>query len=1053
MLLAGFAVEAQPVITQQPSDQAVLFGNSATFNVAVSGVGPFTYQWKLNGTNLPSGIITTVAGNGGQFSGLGGGGIGVVATNTPLSLPTGIAVDGSGNVFIADYYNDWICTIGKTGILTTFADNKGNGIMGKEGTQYGAHLNNPTGVAIDGSGNVYIADKSNNTIRKIGPNVSIYLGATNLIIASIAGDGIAGYSGDGGAATSAMLSNPYGVAVDGSGNIFIADSGNNRIRKVGTNGIITTLVGNGIAGYSGDGGAAINAELNNPTGIAVDRSGNVFIADFQNYRIRKVGTNGIITTLAGNGGQIPLGSYNGDGGAAINAELNGAAGVAVDGFGNVFIADTDDDCIRKVWTNGIITRLAGVCLNGYSGDGGAATSAMLSNPSGVALDGSGNVIIADTVNNRIRMVLQYANQPFLSVNSVSNNNIGSYSVIITSSSGSITSSIANLNIVPIIVTSPISGQNWSNDLFTVTGVCSDNLQVAFVYYQINGQGWNLASNSNNWANWSANVTLLPGTNIIQAYLVDTNGNISPTNSQTMFYTFPSPSITTPTPGQLWSNNVFTVTGNANGNTSLSNVFYSVNNAAWTNATTANNWRNWTATANLFAGTNTIQAYAVDTSGNISPTNSVSFIAVLSTELTVNTNGSGTISPNYNGVPLQMFESYSMTATAGAGCLFTNWTGGISSPMAVLTNGPTLQFVMQSNLVLQANFVDVQNPTNSITSPTPGQRWSNNVFTVTGKSSDNVAVATVYYSANNTPWTNATTTNNWNNWTATANLISGTNSIQAYAVDTSGNVSATNSVKFIAILGNPLQIRITGKGTLSPNYSNAVLQIGNNYKMTAKPGKGFAFRNWTVSTNWIGGTITNNATVQFTMASNLTLQVTFADVTKPVLKVNKLAAKQTVNPVIVSGTASDNGQVANVRVQLNGVWTNAVTVNQWANWTASLNLIPGANQLAIYAVDTSGNCSKTNSKSLTFTPAAAAVVKISGTVNANTLAITDWVYTTTNGFSLTLQSSSKQNGLIQVSTNLTSWETLTNFTGTNAPLNFRDPAATNSSQRFYRAVSP
>ena len=517
---------------------------------------------------------------------------------------------------------------------------------------------------------------------------------------------------------------------------------------------------------------------------------------------------------------------------------------------------------------------------------------------------------------------------------------------------------------------------------------------------------------------------------------------------------PSIQITAPTADLQVSNSSCFISGTASNSFSItiSNVCYSLNNATWTNAMTTNNWSNWTAFVGLIAGTNVIQAYAVDTIGNISATNSVNIIAVLSTALTVNTNGSGTVSPNYNGVPLQILATYSMTATAGAGCLFTNWTGRISSPLAVLTNGPTLQFVMQSNLVLQANFLDIQKPTNSIISPTPRQLWSNNVFTVTGKASDNVAVATVFYSVNNAAWTNATTANNWSNWTATANLISGTNNIQAYAVDTSGNVSATNSVKIIAILGTPLQVRIAGKGTLSPNYSNAVLQIGNIYKMTAKAAKGFAFRNWTVSTNWIGGTITNNATVQFTMASNLTLQATFADVTAPVVKIIK-PAKPTVSNITVNGTASDNVQVTNVLYSLNGSsWTSAASGNQFVNWSVGLNLVPGANNLSVYAVDSTGNVSKTAKLSLQLNASQAAVVKIAGTVNANTLAITDWAYAT-NGFNFTLQGSSSQNGRIQVSTNLNNWETLTNFTGTNAPLNFRDPAATNASQRFYRAVSP
>ena len=194
---------------------------------------------------------------------------------------------------------------------------------------------------------------------------------------------------------------------------------------------------------------------------------------------------------------------------------------------------------------------------------------------------------------------------------------------------------------------------------------------------------------------------------------------------------PTNSITSPTPGQSWSNGVFTLTGKASDNVAVSNVFYSLNNAAWTNATTANNWTNWTATINLIANTNTIQAYAMDTSGNVSTTNSVSFNAVLSTVLTVATNGLGPLSQNYNNALLQVGKNYSITATAGKGFIFTNWTGGVTLPLVVLTNGATLQFVMQSNLVLQVNFVDTNRPVLTITNLTAGQRWSNLVFTAKG----------------------------------------------------------------------------------------------------------------------------------------------------------------------------------------------------------------------------------------------------------------------------------------------------------------------------------
>ena len=220
------------------------------------------------------------------------------------------------------------------------------------------------------------------------------MNSTTGIITTIAGNGIAGYSGDGGLATNAELNNPYGVAVDSNGNIYIADTNNNRIRKVNsTTGIITTIAGNGTAGYSGDGGLATNAELYYPYGVAVDSNGNIYIADTYNNRIRKVNsTTGIITTIAGNG----TAGYSGDGGPATNAQLNYPYGVAVDSSGNIYIADTDNNRIRKVnSTTGIITTIAGNGNPGYSGDGGPATNAELYDPSGVAVDSNGNIYIAD----------------------------------------------------------------------------------------------------------------------------------------------------------------------------------------------------------------------------------------------------------------------------------------------------------------------------------------------------------------------------------------------------------------------------------------------------------------------------------------------------------------------------------------------------------------------------------------------------------------------------------------------------------------------------------
>ena len=219
-------------------------------------------------------------------------------------------------------------------------------------------------------------------------------------ISTVAGDGIATFSGDGGPATSARLRNPFGVELDSSGNLFIADLGNNRIRKVDTSGNISTVAGNGSQGFSGDGGPATSTKLNNPRVVVVDSSGNLFIADTNNNRIRKVDTSGNISTVAGNGSF----GLSGDGGPATSTTLSNPRGVAVDSSGNLFIADTFNQRIRKVDTSGNISTVAGNGTFGFSGDGGPATSAKLFAPMGVAVDSSGNLFIADNRNHRIRKV-------------------------------------------------------------------------------------------------------------------------------------------------------------------------------------------------------------------------------------------------------------------------------------------------------------------------------------------------------------------------------------------------------------------------------------------------------------------------------------------------------------------------------------------------------------------------------------------------------------------------------------------------------------------------
>lgn len=333
-----------------------------------------------------AGVITRLAGN----SRVGYSGDGGLATNAQLSGPSGIAVDGAGNIFVADAGNSRIRRVSANGIITTVAGNGAGGYSGDGGPAQSAQLWSPTGVALDGAGNFYIADYNNNRVRKV---------STNGIITTVAGTGTQGAAGDGGLATKAQMVWPSGVAVDGSGNLLIVDSGNNSIRKVTTGGIISTAAGTGISFVTGDGFPATAAGLGRPYAVAADGSGNYFIADSVNGYIRKVSTNGIISTVAGSG----ISGFSGDGGPALSAQTSAWA-VAVDTKGNLFIADQSSQRIRRVSTDGNINTVAGSGNPAFSGDGGAAGSAQLSSPVMVAPDASGNLFVADTYNNRVRKI-------------------------------------------------------------------------------------------------------------------------------------------------------------------------------------------------------------------------------------------------------------------------------------------------------------------------------------------------------------------------------------------------------------------------------------------------------------------------------------------------------------------------------------------------------------------------------------------------------------------------------------------------------------------------
>ena len=414
--------------------------------VAVDGFGNLFISDSDNSVirkvTVATGLITTVAGNGTA----GYAGDGTPATSANLS-PSGLAVDGSGNIYVSDAMNSVVRKVA-AGIITTVA---GTGIPGLLGDGYpaaSAQLSGPDDVVVDSAGNLYIADSGNLRVRLVTaatgvittvagggtdsmtngaatnaqllavPSIALD-GARNIYIAdgyvirrvtaatssisTVAGNGkpgYAGYSGDGGPATSAQLSAAPGVAVDTLGNLYVPDTSNHVIREaVADTGLIATVAGNGLPGYSGDGHPALSARIGVPFNAAVDRSGNIYFSDGNVVR-EVVAATGNITVAAGNGKT----GNSGDGGPATSAQLDSPTGVAVDGAGNLYIADGASNVVRKVTVaTGVITRVAGVGTPGSSGDGGPAISAEFV-PNGVAVDGAGNVYIADLNHGVVRMV-------------------------------------------------------------------------------------------------------------------------------------------------------------------------------------------------------------------------------------------------------------------------------------------------------------------------------------------------------------------------------------------------------------------------------------------------------------------------------------------------------------------------------------------------------------------------------------------------------------------------------------------------------------------------
>lgn len=344
----------------------------------------------VKGSYAQVGIINTIAG----IDSAGYNGDNVPASVARLNGPEKICLDKDNNIYIADDFNHRVRKINAaTGIITTVAGNGTPGFSGDGGPAVNAQLQVPDGVALDRFGNLYIADGANQRIRKVTPAG---------IISTVAGTGTGGGAGDGGPAINAQLYVPAGIATDYAGNVYIADYYNNRLRKIDVaSGNIYTIAGNGLPGYTGNGGPATDAKLGNIIEVFADSAGNAYIGEQSTGVVRRVdAVTGEISLIAGNG----VFGYGGDGNIATNANLAGPTGIFIDRWGNMYIAEYSNSRIRRVdGTTHIITTVAGIGWPGFSGDGGPATSAKI-RPGDVAIDNGGNIIIADYENSRIRKV-------------------------------------------------------------------------------------------------------------------------------------------------------------------------------------------------------------------------------------------------------------------------------------------------------------------------------------------------------------------------------------------------------------------------------------------------------------------------------------------------------------------------------------------------------------------------------------------------------------------------------------------------------------------------
>jgi sugar lactone lactonase YvrE len=899
----------------------------------------------------PGGVVTTLAGSAGHSGTANGTG-----TAAQFSLPRGLVVDAGNNLFVADTSNDAIRKITPAGVVTTFAGSIGNpGSANKTGTSAGFNL--PVGITIDAQSNLYVADFLNSEIRKITPDA---------VVSTIAGS-VTNASDADGTNSTAGFNGPFGVTINGTEGLYVSDSASQTIRKVTFGGIVATIAGS--AGQSGSSNAVGTvARFRSPSGIVSDGQTNLYVCDFGNNCIRQIAPDLTVTVFAGAFGGS--GSVDAIGSAA---RFNFPSDIAFDSNGNAYITDVANDTIRKMAPNGAVTTLAGSPVQAGTNDG-VGSGAMFSNPEGLTVDSNGNVFVVDTGNQTIRKITPLGSVSTfagLALHSQTNDGVGA---------------AARFN-TPIGITMDTNGNFFVGDTHneTIRKITPDATVTTFA-------GTANVSGTNDGPALSAQFGFPEG------LAFDGNGNLyvadSDNSSVRKIAVDGSVSTLAGTP---------TINGSADGTgtaafrfpfglatDSSGNVYIGDTDNSLVRKITpagivttiggvAGQFGNFDGTGSdaLFSGP---EGIAVDSQGNV-------YVADA---------GNHSIRKGYPALPdmpvvdrigappgvTRHFSISNETTTSWSWSFIRKPAGSSAQIVGTNTDAPT--FTPDIDDIYEIRFQGWDNsghttirrftlyaddtaPAITITNPAAGMIASNGVFSVAGTTTDDLGVSNVFVQLNGGPWKSATGTTNWaviENLVAVTNGLS-TNIIRAYSQDFAGNVSATNEIDLPYILSDRLKVVVKGGGTLVPNLNGVFLQISNTYSITVKPASGSTFSNWTASL----GSGTNSQTITFVMQSNLTLTANCIDHAKPTIAITfpKPSKFFKFSNLFVIGTAKDNDSVTNVFYQLNGgAWTNATGTS---NWFANLNLNPGANTLLVYAQDPTGNRSATNRFTLNFLPTA------------------------------------------------------------------------------------